>query len=52
MRFIHAGSHVSVRQYSVPAKGKALFDTKQEAIEQSFVAGAQIIERGVGLDDL
>jgi len=24
----HAGSHVSVRQYSVPAEGKTLFDTE------------------------
>ena len=48
----HHGSHVNIRQFSVPVEDKTLFDSEREAIEQSFVAGAQTIDRGIGMDDL
>ena len=48
----HHGSHVNIRQFYVPVEDKTLFDSEKDAIEQSFVAGAQTIDRGFGLDDL
>ena len=48
----HHGSHLNARQFYVQVEQKTLFDFEQEAIEQSFVAGAQTIDRGVGLEDL
>ena len=48
----HHGSHVNIRQFYVRAEEKSLFDSEKEAIEQSFVAGAQTIDRGVGLEDM
>lgn len=48
----HTGSAVTQRGFSVPVEDKTLFDSEQEAIEQSFVAGAQVIDRGEGLEDL
>jgi len=48
----HHGSHVNIRQFYVSVEEKSLFDSEKEAIEQSFLAGAQTIDRGVGLEDI
>ncbi len=48
----HHGSHLNVKQFYVPVEDKTLFDYEQKATEQSFVAGAQTIDRGIGLDDM
>lgn len=48
----HHGSHVNVKKFYVPVEDKTLFDSEEKAIEQSFVAGVQTVESGVGLEDI
>jgi len=43
------GSRVDDMPFSSPVEDKYLFDSEEEAIEQSFVAGAQTIDRGIDL---
>ena len=43
---------MNIKQFYVTVGENSLFDSEKEAIEQSFVAGAQTIDRGVGLEDM
>ena len=48
----HYGSHVNIKQFYVKVEENSFFDSEKESIEQSFVAGAQTIDRGVDLEDM
>jgi len=48
----HHGSHVNIRKFYTKVEDKSLFDSEKDAIKYSFVAGAQTIDRGVGLEDM
>lgn len=48
----HHGSHVSVKKFYVKVEDISLFGSENEAVEQSFVAGAQAIDRDIGLEDM
>ena len=48
----HHGSHVNVKKFYVKVEDKSLFDFENDAIEYSFVAGAQTIDKGAGLEDM
>ena len=48
----HAGSHVSIKPFYLNVEDKTLFDSEEDAMEQCFVAGAQTIDKGIGLDDM